>query len=232
MDADGLRGSEQLMSAVKRLYDRTVAALGLFRGELPADGGSPIQKIQVISVTTGGRQAGVPFMQHYGFASRPHAGCDYALLALGGDPTKSVIIASNDQRYQFPLAEGEAAFFDDLVQSVHLTRTGIVWTDQFQNTITSGAEGFVMADKFGNQIVTGATGILLKSCTGVVTVDNEIAGTEESGLGASFTGTVKTTGDVIAGAGGADQISLLDHTHKYLPGSGSVTDTAAPTAGT
>jgi phage gp45-like len=65
-------------------------------------------------------------MQHYGFSSRPHPGADTAHACLGGDRSKMVIIATHDQRYFLPLAEGEVAIHDDLGRSVKLTRTGIV----------------------------------------------------------------------------------------------------------
>jgi hypothetical protein len=78
----------------------------------------------------------------------------------------------------------------------------------------------VLADLHGNQIITNAAGITMISCTGQILVDNEIVGTQEGGTGASFTGTIKSTGDLIAGAG-ADQVSLLNHTHQNAGGSGT-----------
>lgn len=65
-------------------------------------------------------------LQHYGYSSRPHPGADAAFMCLGGDRSKMVVIATHDQRYMFVLTEGEVALHDDLGQSVHLTRTGIV----------------------------------------------------------------------------------------------------------
>ncbi len=65
-------------------------------------------------------------MQGYGFSSRPHPGADAAHICLGVDKSKMVCIQTHDQRYMFALTEGEVALHDDLGQSVHLTRAGIV----------------------------------------------------------------------------------------------------------
>ncbi len=45
-------------------------------------------------------------------------------------------------------------------------------------------------------------------------------------------GNMTATGNVTAGMGGGDQVDLLNHTHDYMPGSGSPTPTSAPIAGT
>ena len=63
---------------------------------------------------------------HYGFHSRPHAGCDAVVAFVGGDRSKGVVISTGDQRYRVQLSDGEVVVHDDLGQSVHLKRTGIV----------------------------------------------------------------------------------------------------------
>jgi phage gp45-like len=134
------------MSVAKRLWDRAIIMMGLGRGTTAVTDGGPIRTVQIIFVTTGEIRDGVPVMQHYGFASRPHAGCDYTAMTLSGDPTKSLVIASNDQRFRVTLAEGEVALHDDLGQKFHLTRTG--WD---------------IADANGNSIVSSATGVAIVS---------------------------------------------------------------------
>jgi len=202
------------------LLRRTIQAIGLGRGTTPATDGGKIRSVQMKFPTLGNTADGVPLMQHYGFASRPHASCDYTTVAMAHDPGKTVAVASNDQRYQFPLAEGESAIHDDQVQSVHIQLDGIAWTDKFMNSITSGASGFNFTDKWGNSFVTGAGGVTITSCTGVVTVDNEIAGSSEGGTGASFSGVIKSLQNVIANVGAA-QVGLATHTHSDAGGSGN-----------
>jgi phage gp45-like len=199
------------MSAVKRLYDRAIEMMGLARGTLAADGGTPIQMVQILFTTTGGVRDKVPFMQHYGFASRPHAGCDYAVYALGGDPTKSFIVASNDQRYQIGLVEGETALFDDQAQKMHIMRDGIT-----------------IADRWGNSIVTGENGVTITSCTGIITADNDIVSTQQGGEGMSTAGIIKSLQNVIANAG-ALQVGLATHKHSDAGGTG---DSGPPVPGT
>ena len=45
-------------------------------------------------------------------------------------------------------------------------------------------------------------------------------------------GAMTATGNVTAGFGTGDQVDVLGHTHGYLPGSGGMTQTNAPTPGT
>jgi phage baseplate assembly protein gpV len=45
-------------------------------------------------------------------------------------------------------------------------------------------------------------------------------------------GSITATGNITAGRGGSDAVDLLNHTHQYIPGSGTATQTNAPTAGT
>ncbi len=78
------------------------------------------------------------FMQHYGFSSRPHPGASTAHICLDGDRSKMVIVASHDQRYFFRLAVGEVSLHDDLGQSIHLTRAGIVINGSVGPTVING----------------------------------------------------------------------------------------------
>jgi phage gp45-like len=217
------------MDAVTRLWRRSLQIVGIARGTTAVSDGGAVRTVQLLYTSMAYQTDTIPVMQHYGFASRPHPGCDHLTVSLSGDLGRATVIATNDQRYRMALVEGESAIHDDLVQSIHLQRGGIAWTDQFMNTITSSSAGFVLADKFGNQIVTSASGILLSSCTGIVQVDNEIQGTSEGGTGATFTGQINSTGDIIA-TNGAAFVSLTHHTHPGVTSGGA--STGAPTPGT
>jgi hypothetical protein len=75
------------------------------------------------------------------------------------------------------------------------------------------ADGFKIVDKHGNMIVSGADGITITAV----------------GAGAVFKSTlVSNTGNITAGAGGSDSVTLQKHTHPTAP-TGSP---SAPTAGT
>lgn len=63
----------------------------------------------------------------YGYTSRPHPGAEVLTLSVDGDRSHTVVIVAADRRYRMrELEEGEIAIQDDLGQSVHLTRDGIV----------------------------------------------------------------------------------------------------------
>lgn len=67
--------------------------------------------------------------QNYGCTSKPHVGAEVAVVFVGGNRDHGLVLAVDDRRYRFKgLQDGESALYDDLGQSVHLTRTGIVIT--------------------------------------------------------------------------------------------------------
>lgn len=65
-------------------------------------------------------------MHDYGFTSRAHAGAEVVYGCLAGNRSRSVVLRIADARYRIPVEDGEVAIYDDLGQSVHLTRDGIV----------------------------------------------------------------------------------------------------------
>jgi phage gp45-like len=50
--------------------------------------------------------------------------------------------------------------------------------------------------------------------------------------GIAVTGSITATGDITGGFGGGDAVEMQHHTHTYIPGSGSATQTSGPVAGT
>lgn len=65
--------------------------------------------------------------QEYGFSSVPHAGAEAITVSVGGNRGHSVVIATGDRRYRMKnLEAGEVVIYDDLGQSVHLKREGII----------------------------------------------------------------------------------------------------------
>lgn len=63
------------------------------------------------------------YLQHYGYTSRPLEGAEIIIIREGNH---YLAIASDDRRYRIRLEEGEVALYDDLGQTVRLTRDGIV----------------------------------------------------------------------------------------------------------
>lgn len=65
--------------------------------------------------------------QHYGFTSVAHPGAEGVALSVGASSDHTVVICVDDRRFRLKgLEAGEAALYDDLGHTVHLTRAGIV----------------------------------------------------------------------------------------------------------
>lgn len=63
----------------------------------------------------------------YGFTAMAHAGAEVIFACLAGNRSRSVVLRIADARYRLDgLKAGEVAIYDDLGQSIHLTREGIV----------------------------------------------------------------------------------------------------------
>ena len=78
--------------------------------------------------------------QQYGFLSRPNAGADAIVIAVGSHADQRVAILVGDRRYTMSLKEGEVVVCDDLGQRIHLTReNGIVVTADDIRLGNSGA---------------------------------------------------------------------------------------------
>jgi phage gp45-like len=208
-----------------------VHSLQTGRATTAATDGGPIRTLQLTFMTLGNVINTISQMQHYGFASRPHAMSDHAIIALGNDPSMSISIASNDQRFQVSLQEGEVAIHDDLKQIVHLTRTGITVLDQFNNMIVTSTNGIAITDKSGSVMTMANSTITLAPKDAIVNVTGEIEMSGNAGSGGAFngnlavTGAIHATGDIVAGG-----ISVMDHVHSGVTTGGG--NTGAPVAGT
>lgn len=217
------------------LLRRMVHACGLGRALTATTDGGKVRRVQLKFMTTAETRDSVRVMQHYGFASRPHANCDFAVVTLDHRPGQSVAVASNDQRYQVPLEEGESVLHDDQGQIVLIGRNGITIRDKSGNTIVTSPSGTVLTDASGSTVTMAGGGIALAPKNKVVTVAGELDAQGNGGNGMSVqgdlvvTGAVRATGDVIAGYGTADQVSVLGHQHQ-VTAVGS--PTTAPIAGT
>lgn len=84
------------------------------------------QTVDVALLADEGKQ-GIEHLEPYGFTSRAHTGSEAIVLFPDSDRSHAVTVVVADRRYRIKgLKDGEAALYDDLGQSVHLTRDGIV----------------------------------------------------------------------------------------------------------
>ena len=101
-------------------------------------------------------------VQNYGFTSRPHPGAEAVVVFQGGLRSHGLAIAVDNRRYRLKaLEEGEVAMFDDLGQSIVLTRDGIR-IETAKSIEVIAAEGFKVTapdiELIGNVVVGGEAG--------------------------------------------------------------------------
>lgn len=103
-------------------------------------------------------------------------------------------------------------------QSIQFTSTGVIIKDKNSNIIEM---------KSGSVKITAT----VLELTGNVKIDGDLllAGLVKSDSDSTYAGDITTTGNILAGSGGADSVGLRTHTHTSAsPGS----QTTSPTAGT
>lgn len=86
-------------------------------------------KCQVLQVEMAGGEgkSDIEHMEPYGFTAAPLIGAEAVAAYFDGDRSHGVVLVVSDRRYRIKgLETGEVAVYDDLGQSVTLTRAGIV----------------------------------------------------------------------------------------------------------
>ena len=80
-----------------------------------------------LTLIAGEKKGNVEALEPYGFTSAPQDGAEAVVLFPSGDRSHGVAVVVADRRYRITgLARGEVAIYDDVGQSVTLTRAGIV----------------------------------------------------------------------------------------------------------
>jgi len=121
--------------------------------------------------------------QEYGLTSVPLAGAEGLVLSVCGSRSNAVIIAVDDRRYRIKLEAGEVALYTD--------------------------EGDYVALKRGHLVETSCQVFRVKATVGVEFGTPTFGMSHNGGAAtATITGSVATTGDVVAGA-----VSLKGHVH-------------------
>lgn len=117
------------MKAVKRLMEplqrRVMLMVTKAIAKLIDDAGG-LQRLQVTLLASETRD-NVPRFQEYGFSGHPLPGASAIVVSISGHRDQPIIIALDDPRHRpRGLMQGEVIVYDDLGQSVHLTRDGII----------------------------------------------------------------------------------------------------------
>ncbi|SUJ15500.1 baseplate assembly protein [Shigella sonnei] len=80
-----------------------------------------------LKMIAGDQKQHVEHLEPYGFTSAAQNGAEGVALFPAGDRSHGVVVVVADRRYRLKgLKRGEVALYDDLGQSVVLTRSGIV----------------------------------------------------------------------------------------------------------
>jgi phage baseplate assembly protein V len=142
-------------AAIQRIIQRIQHVIGRGRVTTGNDGGN----VQLLQVKLGADEIrdNTPRLAEYGLTSMPPAGSDAVVVFIGGDRSNGAIVATGHQASRLKgLKPGEVAIYDDLGQSVYLTRAGIVINGgglpiNFINTPSIKHDGV----EIGNQHVHG-----------------------------------------------------------------------------
>ena len=184
-----------------------------FRGRLSAtQTGNTLATTQVQGLA-GETLQEVEQMQQFGFTSHAPAGSEVIVLPLGGDTTHGIVIASEHGSFRLKnLQGGEVAVYDQSGSSVVLRQGRLIEMDC--DNLIIRAKQKVLID---SPLVEASEQVLAK---GQITGQNGLAiSGGEGGDAVRIIGSLKTTGDVVAG-----DISVQQHTH---PGDSGGTTGAA-----
>ncbi|WP_449106691.1 phage baseplate assembly protein V [Pseudomonas mohnii] len=108
-----------MVSGLRELGGRVMmmVARGVLRGVSDRSGRQQLQ----VELLKDELRDGVERMQNYGMTSHPLGG-DVAVVFLGGNREKGIVLAVDDRRYRLSLQPGEVALYDDLGNKVELLR--------------------------------------------------------------------------------------------------------------
>lgn len=84
--------------------------------------------------------ASLPYVETYGFTSRPNPGAETVAAFFDGDKSHGIVIKIDDRRYRLKnLKSGEVAIYDDSDQSIVLTKSGIVISGGYKPIMITNA---------------------------------------------------------------------------------------------
>lgn len=110
---------------LEKMWRRMQLLIGHGRIQIGDDSGQV--QIQQVQFAGDDIRDDTPRITDYGFTSMPKPGCQAIVVFIGGDRSNGAILGTNDDTARLKnLLPGEVAIYDDLGQSVYLTRAGIV----------------------------------------------------------------------------------------------------------
>ncbi len=89
-----------------------------------ADEGRAMRTVQA-EVFASDTRDDLEHFEPYGFTSGVKPDSEAVVISLGGDRDHTVAVVIADRRFRFKVKTGEVAVYDDIGQSIHLSRDGI-----------------------------------------------------------------------------------------------------------
>lgn len=182
-----------------------------FRGKLTlTQAGEPIQRVQVSGLADETLQE-IEQLQQFGFTSHAPANTDVIVIPLGGDTSHGIVIASEHGSFRVKnLQSGEVAVYDESGSSIVLKKGKLIEMDC--DTLHIKAKTKIHMES------------PLVEASQVLTAQGQINGNGglaiSGGSGATVSGSLKATGDVVAG-----NVSVQKHVHTEQ-GDGAPTSAA------
>ena len=182
-----------------------------FRGKLTlTQSGEPIQRVQVQGLADETLQE-IEQLQQFGFTSYAPADTDVIVIPLGGDTSHGIVIASEHGSFRVKnLQSGEVAVYDESGSSIVLKKGKLI--EMNCDTLHIKAKTKIHMES------------PLVEASQVLTAQGQINGNGglaiSGGGGATVSGSLKTTGDVVAG-----NVSVQKHVHTEQ-GDGASTSAA------
>jgi len=202
----------------------------LARGKLSSVKADAKMQVLQLQLLDGEVKDRLEHFEPYGFSSHPNPGsAEAAVMFLDGDRSHGVVLVVADRKYRMKgMKQGEVSIKDDLGQTVHLTRDGIVvkgaglpMTFEETPSVTFKADSFV---RFETPRV---------ECTQLLTSMQYQMGGVAGGLGAlsaAFAGAMTWSGVDLQATGGSMKHNGRDfsggHTHGGISSGSS--NTAVP----
>lgn len=172
-----------------------------------AQSGAGVQTVTV-KIMADEEMRGVEYLESYGFTSVPHPGAEGVVLDVAGQRASCVAIALGNRQYRLRgLKTGEVALYTDEGDSIILKKG---------RKIHVTTEAFLV-DAKTMQGTMETIDLTASQETTIRTPSFSLGGVDGADCESSFTGNVRTSGDVKAGA-----VSLKSHVHTGVqPGDGS-----------
>lgn len=147
------------MNILGRLHQRVLNAIGIGQTTADATEAAGVQSLQIrVFGAASATKDPVPSLQDFGLASGLMPGCHVAVLHLTGDPTKGVVIASNDPRYRPAPEPGETILFNAFGMQVAMGSGGITINPNGQSVTVEG-DLHVTGQVYGQYGTAGQIGL-------------------------------------------------------------------------